>query len=260
MSALPNRAMRILEVDIETAPHKVYAWGLYDQDIAINQIVEPGYTLCWSAKWHGSRELMFDSVWHSGKRRMIQRIYKLLTEADAIVHYNGLKFDIPTLNQEFLQIGLKPPPPSDQIDLYQTAKRRFRFASNKLDYVAKQLGLGRKLPHKGMDLWAGCMNGNKADQRTMERYNRQDVRLLERVYVELLPWIKGHPNHGIYLGRAAVCPNCGGHNMRSNGWRYTHVAVYRRLICSGCGAPSRSYAAEKRVRGDGTTIKVLRAA
>lgn len=103
--------MRILHLDIETAPHKVYAWGLYDQDIAINQIVEPGYTLCWAAKWHGSQELKFDSVWDSGKRRMIKRIHKLLAKADAVVHYNGLKFDIPTLNQEFLQIGLKPPPP-----------------------------------------------------------------------------------------------------------------------------------------------------
>ena len=31
--------MRLLTIDIETLPHEVYAWGLHDQHVAINQMV-----------------------------------------------------------------------------------------------------------------------------------------------------------------------------------------------------------------------------
>lgn len=111
-----------------------------------------------------------------------------------------------------------------------------------------------------MDLWAGCMNGKGADQRTMERYNRQDVRLLERVYVALRPWIRNHPNCGNYVDRADTCPNCGQHHMKSNGLRRTAVNAYTRLQCMDCGAWARMAVAEKRERKDGSPIRVLRAA
>lgn len=249
--------MRILFLDIETAPHKVYCWALFDQNIAINQIVESGYTLCWAAKWHGQRKLMFDSIRRSGARRMVKRIYNLINEADALVHYNGLKFDIPTLNQEFIQQGLTPPAPSYQIDLYQTAKRKFRLASNKLDFVAQTLKLGRKLPNKGMELWRGCMDGDAASWATMERYNKQDVRLLERVYTKLLPWIPRHPNLGNFAGRADTCPHCGGHHMRSEGMRFADQRMYRRLHCMDCGGWAKSPVSEKRIRKDGSVIRPL---
>ena len=42
---------------------------------------------------------------------MIKGIHKLLDECDAVIHYNGSKFDIPTLNKEFLLHGLHPPAP-----------------------------------------------------------------------------------------------------------------------------------------------------
>ena len=47
---------KILSLDIETAPAKVYCWGLWDQNIGINQIVEDGYVLCWCAKWIDKKE------------------------------------------------------------------------------------------------------------------------------------------------------------------------------------------------------------
>ena len=36
-------APRILLLDIETAPNKVYVWGMWNQNIAANQVVEDGY-------------------------------------------------------------------------------------------------------------------------------------------------------------------------------------------------------------------------
>jgi DNA polymerase elongation subunit (family B) len=243
---------KLLLLDIETAPHKVYAWGLYDQNIAINQIVEPGYTLCWSAKWLGKREILFESLHISSKLKMIKAIHALMDEANGIIHYNGSRFDIPTLQQEFVQLGLHPPSPALQIDLYQTCKHRFRFASNKLDYVAGELQLGHKVAHKGMELWDKCMKDDPAAWKVMERYNKQDVRLLERVYTKMLPWIKQHPNYGAFDPDKRVCTNCGGFRLRSLGLRFATSRCYRRFQCMDCGTWSREWQA---VTADGKTAK-----
>ncbi|HEX7129113.1 MAG TPA: hypothetical protein VF217_03475, partial [Rhodanobacteraceae bacterium] len=121
-----------------------------------------------------------------------------------------------------------------QVDLLKTARSRFRLASNKLDFVAQQLGLGKKVEHKGHELWLGCMNGDAESWRVMERYNKQDVILLERVYDRLLPWIKGHPNHSTHSGDL-VCPYCGGTHYQRRGEAVTAAGRYWRYQCKDCG-------------------------
>lgn len=236
--------IRILIIDIETAPHKVYSWGLYDQDIAINQIEEPGYTLCYAAKWYGEPDVMFDSVHQSKPRRMVRGAHKLLSKADAVIHFNGAKFDIPTLNKEFILHGLAPTPPLKQIDLLRTCRSKFKWASNKLDYVAQSLGEGAKVKHKGMELWRACMEPKHRDHesawRTMERYNKGDVRLTERLYRRLLPWIDNHPNVTAYSGGGHKCPKCNSARVISNGFRFANLHKYRRYQCVDCGAWSRA--------------------
>jgi DNA-directed RNA polymerase subunit RPC12/RpoP len=183
---------------------------------------------------------MFHSIWHDGKRGMVEAAAALLGEADAVVHYNGKSFDIPTLCKDFLLELGKPPTPFHQIDLLHVVRKRFRFASNKLDFVARQLGIGKKLPHKGMDLWRGCMHGNPKDQKVMERYNIQDVLLLEKLYERLLPWINKHPNHGLYTDEERpVCTNCGSRHVVKNGVERLATQAYQRYRCQKCGTPLR---------------------
>lgn len=232
---------KILAVDIETAPHRVYAWGLFGQNIAINQIEEPGYTLCWAAKWLGKKPVLFSSIHDDGSSKMVKKVWELINEADVVLHYNGAKFDMPTLNQEFVAAGLPPPAPYQQIDLYQVVKRQFRMASNKLDFVARQLGFAGKVEHKGMELWRGCMAGEPASWRIMERYNKRDVALLELVYTELQPWIPNHPNHALYSeGGQPTCSNCGGHRLARQGFAYTKTLRYQRYRCRDCGTWTRA--------------------
>ncbi len=40
----------------------------------------------------------------------------------------------------------------------QTSRSKFRFVSNKLDYIAQRLGLGKKTAHEGHELWLKVMN------------------------------------------------------------------------------------------------------
>lgn len=227
--------MKILFLDIETAPNVAHVWGLWNQNIGTPQIIAAGYVMCWAAKWLGEDEIIFDSIYKSSPKDMLRRIYSLLDEADAVVHYNGTKFDIPTLNKEFISHGMTPPAPYKQIDLLNVCKNEFRFPSNKLDFVAKQLGLGGKVGHEGHMLWVKCMEKDPKAWQEMEEYNKHDVVLLEKVYGVLLPWIKGHANHALYQEDKQVCPNCGGKHFQRRGFAYTTAYKYPRFRCKDCG-------------------------
>jgi uncharacterized protein YprB with RNaseH-like and TPR domain/predicted RNA-binding Zn-ribbon protein involved in translation (DUF1610 family) len=200
--------------------------------------MESSYVLCYAAKWQGEKDIFFDSVQKSKPKSMLKGIHGLLNEADAVVHYNGTKFDIPTLNKEFILYGYNPPSPYKQIDLLRVVRSNFRFPSNKLDYVAQRLGLGKKHEHEGHELWVKCMNGDKDAWKRMEDYNVQDVVLLEQLYHKLLPWIKNHPNQNLFA-ESVVCPTCGSHHLQKRGTAISTAGVYQRYQCKSCGSWSQ---------------------
>jgi hypothetical protein len=193
--------------------------------------------LCWSAKWVGGSE-HFGAKW-TGKKKMVRDIHKLMSEADAICHYNGCRFDIPTLNREFLLMGLKPPAPAKQIDLFKVVKQNFRFASNKLAHVVVELGVGKKVAHSGHELWVQCMAGDKRAQVLMGKYCRNDTRMLEPLLEKLRPWIRGI-NFGLYQDESLVCPKCGSDTYQRRGESKTATCVYQRFQCCKCGGWFRS--------------------
>jgi DNA-directed RNA polymerase subunit RPC12/RpoP/DNA polymerase elongation subunit (family B) len=231
--------MRILLVDIETAPNTAYVWGLYDQNISHQHLKETSYILCWAAKWVGNNELMSRNTkgHEPGSpeyKLMLLAMWKLLDEADVVVHYYGSKFDIPVLNREFAKYKLPPPSPYRQVDLKLVVAKAFRFESNKLDHVAYKLGLGRKI-ETDFDLWIGCMDNKSSDWKHMIKYNKQDVVLLGKLYTRLLPWIDRHPSHSAFDGELC-CPKCGSRHIHKRGTQIASLATYTRYNCQECGA------------------------
>ncbi len=177
---------------------------------------------------------------------MMRGIHKLLSEADAVCHFNGNSFDIPRINTEFLRLGMAPPPPIPNIDLKKIVMSKFAFTSSKLAFVGPALELGEKVKHEGWDLWKGCLDGNKAAWATMKKYNMQDVALLERLYTKVLPWIDGHPNMNLFVKEEdPVCPNCGSKSLKSNGLRRATTYIYKRLQCLSCGKWCRARTRDK---------------
>lgn len=233
-------SFRALFIDIETMPNTAYIWSPKARWVSPKHLLNTGYTACFAAKWLGRKksDIMFHSVRDHGKAKSLaQHAWRLLDEADCVIHYNGSRFDIPTLNRDFIEHGLTPPSPYHEIDLFRVVKQRTRLYSYSLDEVAKWLGIGSKLPHKGMDLWRGCMEGDKGSWSTMEKYNKQDVHLLEALYLRLRPWIKNHPNLALWSElHDMVCPACGGGNLIRNGTRRTKTQMYRQYHCRDCGA------------------------
>jgi hypothetical protein len=214
-------------------------WGLWDQNIAINQIRESSYILCFAAKWLDEKDIIYSSIHEDSPEAMLTIIHELMDEADAVIHYNGTKFDIPVLNKEFIKAGFPPPAPYKQIDVMREVKRSFRFESNKMDYVSQALGGIGKAHHEGFGLWTSCMDGDVEAWGRMKAYNIQDVHALERLYLQLRPWMEKHPNHGAFSGQA-VCTKCGSADYQKRGFAYTGQLKYQRYECNSCGGWFRS--------------------
>lgn len=242
---VPHTA-KILVFDIETAPHKAYVWKFWKENVGQNQVISDWFCLTWSAKWLFednviSAKLTPDEAKNEDDERIIRRIWSLLDEADVVIAHNALRFDIPRLNTRFLQYGLNPPSPYDIIDTLAHCKKRFSFSSNRLNYINAVLGLEVKAETGGFDLWAQCMEGNPLALKTMEDYNIQDVKILEDLYLKLRPWIKPHPNVGLFVeDNIIACPSCGHHELESCGTYNTYVNTYEALRCKNCGSVNRS--------------------
>jgi len=180
--------MKTLLLDIETTPMQVYTWGLWDQNISIDQIIKSTEMLCFGARWLGEKGTTFMSVHHNGKKAMLEKLHQMMDDADLLVGWNSAAFDHKHINREFLENGMTPPSPTRDLDLMTITKANFKFPSNKLDYVAQQLGVGAKVKHSGFKLWLRCMDGEEKAWREMKKYQIQDVTLLVELYDILLPW------------------------------------------------------------------------
>ncbi len=244
--------MRILTLDIETAPILCYTWGLWNQNISIESIVEPTYMLSWAAKWHGKKKIYYRDCY---AKDFLTLIYDMLETADAVVTWNGISFDMKHLNREFVEAGMSPPFMPKDIDLVRTCRKQFKFPSNKMDYVAKTL-LGESKDKVEYRLWLDCMNGMKSAWNTMKKYNKRDVTVTEKLYDKLLPWITNHPNHGLFVDdqENPVCRNCGSENVIGKGWQNTNVRSYQRYKCKDCGANLRG---RKMLKGGKNSPQVI---
>jgi hypothetical protein len=156
-----------------------------------------------------------------------------------VVAHNGDSFDIKKINARLMVYSIPPPAPYRTIDTKKVAKSVACFDSNSLENLGTDLEEGEKIKHRGFDMWLGCMAKNQNDWDDMKRYNMQDVVLLEKVYKRLRPWVKNHPNMGVYSDDK-VCPKCGSEDIHHRGYGFNNSGKFQRICCSSCGAWSRS--------------------
>lgn len=238
---------KILILDIETAPILAHVWGLWDQNVGLNQIKSDWHVLSWSAKWFGDKKIMYQDQRTSKSieddKKLLEGIWKLLDEADIIVTQNGKAFDQKKLFARFILNGMKPPSSFKHIDTKQIASRHFAFTSNKLEYLTSKLCTKhKKLKTKkfqGFELWKACLAGDKAAWNEMERYNKADVLSLEELYTKLIPW-DSSINFALYSDEPVDICSCGSKEFKRNGYCYTSVGKYQRHKCIKCGAELRS--------------------
>jgi len=235
--------MKILLFDIENAPSKAYIWQSKTYFVPNDMIFEEWYMLCWSAKWLDSDEIMTSALCYgkdykkdlTNDYEVARDLWNLFDEADVIIAHNAVNFDVKKANARFIYHGMTPPSPYKVVDTLQIARRTFKFTSNKLDYVGRRLGIGKKKENAGMVLWERCMGGDIKAWKEMIEYCEQDVILLEGIYKKFLPYIKNHPNMSIDNREEPTCPKCGSKNLMSRGREIRLTGFVRRFSCKDCG-------------------------
>ena len=240
---------RVLIYDIETAPILGHVWGLWENNVALNQIVSDWHVLSWSAKWLDDPP---EKVMYMDQRnvknieddsKILKAIWELLNQADIVITQNGKSFDQKKLNARFIMHGFQPPSSYKHIDTKIIANKHFGFTSSKLEYMTDKLCVNfKKQKHTkfpGHEMWKECLAGNIEAWKEMEKYNKYDVLALEELYYKLIPW-EPTINFNLYHDSTdMVCSSCKGTSFIKNGFYYTSSGKYQKHKCKSCGAEHR---------------------
>lgn len=232
---------RVLLLDIETLPYQVTTWDNFPRaPISHENIVKETQMLCAAWKWQGTAKVYSKMIKRGGTDEDLTReLHRIIGLADAVVAHYGDGFDIPWIQARCLKWRLGPLKPVVQIDTWKICKAKFKLFNNKLDYVARYLGVGKKIK-TDFDLWKKCLAGKRVARKKMLRYNKQDVRLLEQVYLRVLPFVQAKLNRAMYvygheLGQR-TCPTCGSQHVHRHGMHFTRTGERFAYQCLDCKA------------------------
>jgi DNA polymerase elongation subunit (family B) len=235
---------KILYLDIENSPNLSYTWGKYDQDVI--DFKQEWYIMSFAYKWDGEKVRVAALPDYKAYKKdrtddaeLVEDLWHLLDEADVVIGHNVDRFDLRKINTRFLAHGLTLPSSYKTVDTLKVARKMFLMNSNKLDHLAKYLGLGEKVHTGGFSLWLECMGGDMKAWAKMKLYNQHDVTLTEKVYKKLLPFITNHPNTNLYNGTTHNCPSCGSSKVQKRGHSVTRVGKRDRFQCQSCGSWSQ---------------------
>ena len=142
--------------------------------------------------------------------RIIDSVWALMDSADVVIAHNGDRFDIKKIRTRCIYHRIPMFPAYRTLDTLKKAKSGFNFNSNRLDYIAKFLGVGAKLKHEGFNMWVKCMQNDKQALKDMVKYCDMDIIVLEDVYLTLQSYIKPNTHAGVINGNLKYsCPSCG---------------------------------------------------
>jgi len=233
-----GREIKRLFFDIETSYYLVPTFQFWKVNINTDNIIREKKIICICYKWQ-YEDKVHKLVWDKNQddTKLIKDFIQVIKHADEIVAHNGDKFDMKELRTRAILTGNLMFPVYRTLDTLKKSRQYFRFASNKLDYIGKVLGLGRKLDHEGMKMWIDiCEHKDKAQLAKMVDYCEQDVVLLEDVYMAISPYIYHNTNMAVLKGgQKWHCPECASKNVQLSHTDATAMGVIRRhMKCLDC--------------------------
>jgi len=253
MTATPKGLppLKVLALDIETAPNLCYTWGLFNQNIGINQIKEHPRIICFSAQWEGEKKVLFWSEYHDSVEEMLSALHMLLDECDVLVGWNSKGFDAKWIEGELQLAGFPPISPFHHLDLLLHFRKHSRFVSKKLDYVSERLLAENKVTHDGMIMWRACIEPDfdpalkKKYWTLMKKYAIKDTALLFQILDAVRGWVK-MPTPVSADGDYS-CPNCGSLNVQQRGYYRTPASLFKKFVCmeDKCGKWGRAATRER---------------
>lgn len=253
-SILVSDEPKIILFDLETIPNTKEIMKIWpgisnypglSLKATINTIICAGWKVLGQKRTHCINAWDFPE-WKrdiNDDKKVCEEIFKVLKTADAVVTHNGKRFDWKFLQTRLMYHKLGTLPKTHHIDTCQEMKKNLYAFNNRLGTAGELLAGDKKLENGGWQLWVKVSNRDKKAQNLMEKYCKQDVNLLEKVYIALRPLIKGIPNYNIFVAKYAggkdQCPMCGSTRLVNNGIRYNATTSYQRVTCNDCGGSSR---------------------
>lgn len=237
---------RITLWDIETTHNLAAVFQLKHNDyINADNIVQERIIVCAAWKELGKKKVSAVSTLDNVASRkgkwlddtdVCRTLHTVLAESDVIIAHNGDEYDIKFTKGRMLVHGLPPLPPILSIDTLKVARKQFLLNANNLNYLGSLLKVGNKKPTK-QGLWLKVLQGDESAIRQMVTYNKEDVRLLERVFLKLRPHIADHTNRQLFgtTGHGRLdCPRCGSADVQSRGIHRAMTQTYQRYQCKAC--------------------------
>lgn len=230
---MSKQKVKRLYFDLETSPNVGLFWSAgYKQNIDYDNILQERAIICICYKWAGQKTeyLVWDKD-HDDKK-MLEKFVKIANEADELIGHNGDKFDLAWIRTRCLFHRISMFPSYVTVDTLKVARSKFRFNSNRLDYISKYLNLGQKIK-TGFKLWKDVMKNNKKALDQMITYCKGDVNLLEKVY----DLMKNHiaPRVSITTNKPG-CPECGSKKVIQAKVRKSAAGITRiQFQCTDCG-------------------------
>jgi uncharacterized protein YprB with RNaseH-like and TPR domain len=229
---------RRLFFDIETSPNIGLFWSAgYKQKIDYSNIIQERAIICICYKWEDDKEV-HSLTWdcNQSDKEMLQAFINVCKEADELVGHNGDKFDLPWIRTRCILHGIEMLPKYDTIDTLKISRSKFRFNSNRLDYISKYLGIGRKIKTE-FNLWKDILlNKDEKAMQKMVKYCKMDVALLEKVFKRFAQHTYNNVHYGVVFGQdRGSCPECGSGELVKQKLRVTASGLKRiQYQCKVC--------------------------
>jgi uncharacterized protein YprB with RNaseH-like and TPR domain len=205
--------------DIETSPNLGLFWEAgFKKNIDYSNIIKERAIICICWKWEDDKEI--GSVhWDKNQcdKSLLLRFIKVANEADELVGHNGDRFDLAWIRTRCLFHRIDMFPNYVTIDTLKISRSKFKFNSNRLNYIADYLGIGQKIKTE-FSLWKDIvLNKDKKAMDKMIIYCKKDVALLEKVFKELNNHIPAKTHYGVKFNQdRGSCPECGSENLIRN--------------------------------------------
>lgn len=231
---------RIGILDVEILPMIGMMWQLWDVDFSPEQVLQDSTFLSWAGKFVGN-DTMYSDILTAEEaidrdpRRIARSAFEFISQCDIVVGHNYKAYDQKVLNTVFLEY--EKPVRYRTIDTLEVAKNNFKFASNKLAFINKKLGIRQKISNEGFKLWRKCAEGDQDSLDIMLEYNCGDILSTEELFWKFQPYIHNMPNFSTYdvdNDRSACL--CGCEEFRHDGYWFTNTAQYDKYRCSNCGS------------------------
>ena len=239
MSKTADAKVLLLDLEVSHAKFAMFTPG-WRGTASYKNLLEQSYILSAAWKWLGEKDKTIIKVKPGKKvtdRAIVQKVCKVLEQADAVVWHNGDRFDKRVIAARALINHLPPPAQPVSIDTCKIAKKHFLLDSNSLDHLLRVLGYPPKRS-PGQDVWLAALLGSQDAVDEIAEYNGRDIDDLEKIFYHLRPFSTAQLNMALLSSEdpeELLCPACGSDEVKDRGSRYNKTTVVKRFKCDECG-------------------------